>query len=93
MNFISSMEGQEIHVELKYCERCGGLWLRPQQAGGVYCFGCRVRLADRPVPEPTSARKPRRKQRPGGFHAVSAGSRNQLRIECLHGVSAAAVRA
>ena len=34
MNFISEMEGQEIHVELKYCERCGGLWLRPQGAGG-----------------------------------------------------------
>ena len=30
MNFISEMEGEEIQVELKYCERCGGLWLRRQ---------------------------------------------------------------
>jgi len=30
MDFIGTMEGSEIQVELKYCERCGGLWLRPQ---------------------------------------------------------------
>ncbi len=45
MNFICRMEGQEIQVELKYCERCGGLWLRPQGTDGAYCASCRVRLA------------------------------------------------
>ena len=50
MNFIRETKGQEIQVELKYCERCGGLWLRPQGADGVYCAGCRVRLAARPDP-------------------------------------------
>ena len=34
MNFMGRMEGQEIQVELKYCERCGGLWLRPRGADG-----------------------------------------------------------
>jgi len=27
MNFLGRMDGPEIEVELKYCERCGGLWL------------------------------------------------------------------
>ena len=61
MNLIGRMEGQEIRVELKYCERCGGLWLRPQGADGVYCAGCRVRLAARPDPGEAPPRKARRR--------------------------------
>ena len=63
MNFIIEMEGQEIQVELKYCERCGGLWLRLQGTTGVYCASCRVHLAAMPDPgEPTpcKARRHRR---------------------------------
>ena len=26
MRFIGTMEGSEMQVELRYCERCGGLW-------------------------------------------------------------------
>lgn len=29
-----------IQLELKYCERCGGLWLRPKGSGLVLCSGC-----------------------------------------------------
>jgi Zn-finger nucleic acid-binding protein len=29
-----------IQLELKYCERCGGLWLRPLGADQVYCPPC-----------------------------------------------------
>jgi len=36
MNFIGRMDDAETQVELKYCERCGGLWLRQQGASGVY---------------------------------------------------------
>ena len=25
------MDGDEIQIELKYCERCGGLWLRRKE--------------------------------------------------------------
>lgn len=32
-------------MELKYCERCAGLWLRPQNADGVYCAPCHACLA------------------------------------------------
>lgn len=33
-------------LELKYCERCGGLWLRPRASRSVYCAACvrRMRL-------------------------------------------------
>ena len=62
MNFISRMESQEIRVELKYCERCGGLWLRPQGADGVYCASCRVSLAAMPNPGEAPPRKARRRK-------------------------------
>jgi hypothetical protein len=63
MNFISEMEGQEMQVELKYCERCGGLWLRPQGTDGVYCSSCHVWLAAMPDPgEPTPSKARRRRR-------------------------------
>ena len=40
----------EQRVELKYCERCGGLWLRETGTGQVYCKGCRPEVAELPVP-------------------------------------------
>jgi hypothetical protein len=64
MKSISTLEGQEMRVELKYCERCGGLWLRPHEAKGVDCAGCRALLEARPAPERTvSPRTLRRKRR------------------------------
>lgn len=48
MNFISETEGPITQLELKYCERCGGLWLRFQGDERVYCAGCRTRLAESP---------------------------------------------
>jgi len=27
-------------LELKYCERCGGIWLRPHGSDTVYCAAC-----------------------------------------------------
>lgn len=29
-----------IHLELKYCERCGGLWLRLKGSEAVFCSDC-----------------------------------------------------
>jgi hypothetical protein len=31
---------KEAQFELKYCERCGGLWLRPVGGGQIYCVRC-----------------------------------------------------
>ena len=42
-------------LELKYCERCGGLWLRNQGEEEVYCPGCVPKMAEFPEPR----RRPR----------------------------------
>lgn len=41
----------EIGVELKYCEHCGGLWVRERGAGVVYCDKCQPKVADLPAPK------------------------------------------
>ena len=41
---------KEVSVELKYCEHCGGLWVREQGSGGVYCENCQPKVADLPAP-------------------------------------------
>lgn len=46
MNFISRTERPEVPVELKYCERCGGLWLRDRGKAEVYCTTCLDHLAN-----------------------------------------------
>src|ERR1039458_7035701 len=65
MNFIRETKGQEIQVELKYCERCGGLWLRPQGADGVGWRRWRQGqpLGRRPPEKRAAAAKRARKER------------------------------
>ncbi len=89
MNFISGIEGEEVQVELKYCERCGGLWLRRQGADGVYCASCRVRLAAMPIPKeaPPEARRGRKARLPG-TKARREAVQGQGHIEYLEGVAA-----
>lgn len=38
----------ELCLELKYCERCGGLWLRPAGGGQIYCTACACKMAELP---------------------------------------------
>jgi hypothetical protein len=38
----------EVRVELKYCEHCGGLWVR-EGGSGAYCGKCQPVVADLPV--------------------------------------------
>jgi hypothetical protein len=38
----------ELQFELKYCERCGGLWLRPAGGGQVYCVACGREMGELP---------------------------------------------
>jgi hypothetical protein len=88
MNFISETEDQEIQVELKYCERCGGLWLRLLGTNGVYCASCRALLESRPNPGEAPPRKARRRK---AFKRVECfpknGLPNRMRIEYLRGVA------
>jgi Zn-finger nucleic acid-binding protein len=34
-----------ILLDLKYCERCGGLWLRPRSCEQVLCASCLAQLS------------------------------------------------
>lgn len=54
---------KQVGVELKYCEHCGGLWVRECGAGTVYCEQCQRKVADLPAPK-TRARRPRLPVRP-----------------------------
>lgn len=38
-----------IHLELKYRERCGGLWLRLYGTQDVYCAPCRAAATNLPA--------------------------------------------
>lgn len=62
-------EKKNLRVELKYCEHCGGLWVR-EGGGGVYCERCQPKVADLPIPKkkrPGKASAPvARKKRAGG---------------------------
>ncbi len=44
--------------ELKICERCGGLWLRPAGSGWTYCAPCLRALEAESRPSPRPARRP-----------------------------------
>ena len=37
---------EALELELKYCERCGGLWLRVQGVKEVYCALCAVAMSE-----------------------------------------------
>ena len=35
-----------VQLELKYCERCGGLWLRRVGVGDIFCAACAVGMPE-----------------------------------------------
>ena len=55
----------EMRVELKYCEHCGGLWVR-EGGAGVYCEKCQPKIADLPIPK-----RQRRPKLPVGSEPVT----------------------
>lgn len=47
------MESEKLNViqlELKYCERCGGLWVRRMEGEEVYCPPCAIAMMDMACP-------------------------------------------
>jgi hypothetical protein len=38
-----------VYLQLKYCERCGGLWLRPDGTATAYCPNCERLMAALPL--------------------------------------------
>lgn len=43
------VNGKAQRLELKICERCGGLWLRPGGSAWVYCGPCKQKMDELPV--------------------------------------------
>ncbi len=44
-------KAEYIRVELKYCERCGGLMFRPANTARVYCGACELDMLATAVPK------------------------------------------
>ncbi len=53
-----------ITYQLKYCERCGSLRLRPANSAETYCAPCEQALFNWVLPEDMRARLLRRRPRP-----------------------------
>jgi uncharacterized Zn finger protein (UPF0148 family) len=89
MNFVSRMKNQEIQLDLKYCERCGGLWLRPQGTNGVFCAICSEHLAAMPTRGEAPPPKTRRRRRKTVVRMDEMASDRELNsLECLRAVEA-----
>lgn len=65
--------------ELKYCERCGGLWLRARGADALYCAGCARLMRELPprgaAPSPRPAARPLKADRDLKGYAELTGGR------------------
>jgi ribosomal protein S27AE len=84
MNFLETITNEGIQLDLKYCERCGGLWLRPHGTDGVYCAACGAYFAERPKVMDVPARKPRRRR---ARKVVEEGEVCSLPVLNLEGVA------
>ena len=49
-------------VELKYCEACGGLQVRPVGSGLNYCLSCEMRQMEERVPLTQPPRRTRKRR-------------------------------
>jgi hypothetical protein len=84
MDFLGMIKNEGIQLDLKYCERCGGLWLRPYGTDGVYCAACSAYFAERPKPTDAPPRKARRRR---ARKVVEEGEMCSLLVLNLEGVA------
>lgn len=56
---MEGLETESIHLELKYCERCGALWLRLQGSDALFCAGCARSMVRSRTPSMERAIQPR----------------------------------
>jgi hypothetical protein len=77
-----------VRVELKYCEHCGGLWVR-EGGAGVYCEKCQDQVADLPIPKKKSGRivLPVAKKSVVGDRAPEPLNENDREFEAAGGVA------
>jgi hypothetical protein len=70
VNYAFGENMNDLRMDLKVCEGCGALWLRTIEWGGIYCRGCRTKLAEFPVARGRRAPLGPRRRRTG-LYAVS----------------------
>jgi len=74
-------EMEIIAMELKYCERCGALFLRPQESEDAYCPTCEVQMEELPPP----SLRPSRVCLPTGPKAEIEGEDGGVLVVCSGG--------
>jgi hypothetical protein len=78
------IEGLEIvRLELKYCERCGGLWMRTWGTDDVYCPSCAVQMLDLPP-----VRRRRKPHLPVNDRGEIKSQCEELSVFCVEGGNA-----
>jgi Zn-finger nucleic acid-binding protein len=63
------MSEQKASLELKYCERCGGLWLRPAGGQQIYCVICARAMSEMPRPREEECRDSGGRKKRDDFYA------------------------
>lgn len=84
MNFENGIDG--VKLDLKYCERCGGLWLRAANTEGIHCGACSAHFSALPKRGEAKSRPRRRKGKAGGNRRREE-SKGYFQIEYLTGVA------
>ena len=79
----------EVRVELKYCEHCGGLWVRERGGGVVYCDNCVPKVAELPIPKkkPTHAILPVRPHSEVEDYGFEPGDEDGAEFEAAGGAA------
>lgn len=80
-------DSQIVRMELKYCECCGGLLLRPAGTETIYCAGCAARVRELAPPR---ARR-HRERGPTLPQAEACGTCCET-VDEIHAVAAASCR-
>lgn len=64
-----------VELELKYCERCGGLWLRVRGKDDVYCTACAAQIAELSESMPKYGRRKSVRREEGVSRRLKVASR------------------
>lgn len=76
-----------VRMELKYCEHCGGLWVR-EGGAGVYCRKCEEKVADLPAPRKRPGRLMLPKQKASQVQKYGCGVPGEIGdLEAAGGVA------
>jgi len=79
----------KLSLELKYCERCGGLWLRPVGGQEIYCVNCAGAMAELPPAshEEGKARVPRGPRWGGSVKGGGYAEKSGIDMDAMGGVA------